>query len=369
MANTFISVKQIARETLPRLIDNLVFPNLIYRDTNDGATAKQGDTVSIRRPVRLQASTFSPQSGVSAQGIVEESVDVKLENIATVDAEVSSLESALNFDSVTRLFIEPAAAALAEKINDDGLALYKDIPYVGGTAGTTPSALADFAEAAFMMDTQRVPTNDRRGVWDPAATAAFKQIPAIVNAEKCGSTKALRSGSIGRIFGIDNYMTQAVRTHTAGDLSAGEGSLKVKSAVTNSGTVQINGTATATGSVVKGDILKIGNKIYVVTANATASSGTISVKVYPNITASQNEAVTLIGSHKANLVFHPSAFAFVTRPLSQPAGVESYVTSYNGISLRVVRGYDMKYKKEMLSMDVLYSFATLYPELACRYLG
>jgi len=369
MANTFISVKQIARETLPRLIDNLVFPNLIYRDTNDGATAKQGDTVSIRRPVRLQASTFSPLSGVSAQGIVEESVDVKLENIATVDAEVSSLESALNFDSVTRLFIEPAAAALAEKINDDGLALYKDIPYVGGTAGTTPSALADFAEAAFMMDTQRVPTNDRRGVWDPAATAAFKQIPAIVNAEKCGSTKALRSGSIGRIFGIDNYMTQAVRTHTAGDLSAGEGSLKVKSAVTNSGTVQINGTATATGSVVKGDILKIGNKIYVVTANATASSGTISVKVYPNITASQNEAVTLIGSHKANLVFHPSAFAFVTRPLSQPAGVESYVTSYNGISLRVVRGYDMKYKKEMLSMDVLYSFATLYPELACRYLG
>ena len=294
---------------------------------------------------------------------------MKLENIATVDAEVSSLESALNFDSVTRLFIEPAAAALAEKINDDGLALYKDIPYVGGTAGTTPSALADFAEAAFMMDTQRVPTNDRRGVWDPAATAAFKQIPAIVNAEKCGSTKALRSGSIGRIFGIDNYMTQAVRTHTAGDLSAGEGSLKVKSAVTNSGTVQINGTATATGSVVKGDILKIGNKIYVVTANATASAGTISVKVYPNITASQNEAVTLIGSHKANLVFHPSAFAFVTRPLSQPAGVESYVTSYNGISLRVVRGYDMKYKKEMLSMDVLYSFATLYPELACRYLG
>ena len=122
-------------------------------------------------------------------------------------------------------------------------------------------------------------------------------------------------------------------------------------------------------AVVKGDILKIGNKIYVVTANATASSGTISVKVYPNITASQNEAVTLIGSHKANLVFHPSAFAFVTRPLSQPAGVESYVTSYNGISLRVVRGYDMKYKKEMLSMDVLYSFATLYPELACRYLG
>lgn len=369
MANSFISVKQIARETLPRLIDNLVFPNLIYRDTSDGATAKQGDTVSIRRPVRLQANNFSAVNGVTAQGIVEESVDVKLENIATVDAEVSSLESALNFDSVTRLFIEPAAAALAEKINDDGLALYRDIPYLAGTAGSTPDALADFAEAAFMMDTNRVPTNDRRGVWDPAATAAFKQIPAIVNAEKCGSTKALRSGAIGRVFGIDNYMTQAVRTHISGDLSAGSGMLKVKTAVTNSDTVEINGTQTATGGVVKGDILKIGNKTCVVNADATASAGVISVSVYPKITASQNEGVTLLGNHKANLVFHPSAFAFVTRPLSQPAGVESYVTSYNGISLRVVRGYDMKYKKEMLSMDVLYSFATLYPELACRYLG
>lgn len=63
------------------------------------------------------------------------------------------------------------------------------------------------------------------------------------------------------------------------------------------------------------------------------------------------------------------AFAFVTRPLVQPAGVESYVTSYNGISLRLTKGYDMKHKKEMLSMDVLYAYKTIYPELAVRALG
>ena len=59
----------------------------------------------------------------------------------------------------------------------------------------------------------------------------------------------------------------------------------------------------------------------------------------------------------------------MTRPLAIPAGVEAYVTSYNGISLRVVRGYDIRYKKEILSMDVLYAFKTVYPELAVRYLG
>ena len=57
------------------------------------------------------------------------------------------------------------------------------------------------------------------------------------------------------------------------------------------------------------------------------------------------------------------------RSLIAPAGVESYVTTYNGISLRVVRGYDMTYKKEMLSMDVLYGYKTMYPEMACRVLG
>ena len=70
-----------------------------------------------------------------------------------------------------------------------------------------------------------------------------------------------------------------------------------------------------------------------------------------------------------NLVFHENAFAFVTRPLIAPAGVESYTTSYNGITLRVTRGYNMQYKKEMLSMDVLYGYKTMYPELACRVLG
>lgn len=59
----------------------------------------------------------------------------------------------------------------------------------------------------------------------------------------------------------------------------------------------------------------------------------------------------------------------MTRPLTVPAGVEAYVTSYNGITLRVVRGYDMSHKKDMLSMDVLYGFKTMYPELAVRVQG
>ena len=53
MAKFDVSVKQIAREALPRLIDNLVFPNLVYKETISGTTAKQGDTVSVRCPATV----------------------------------------------------------------------------------------------------------------------------------------------------------------------------------------------------------------------------------------------------------------------------------------------------------------------------
>ncbi len=363
MAKFDISVKRIAREALPRLIDNLVFPNLIYKESVVGSAAKQGDIVSVRCPVKLKASEFDEAVGIEAQSLQNNTIDVKLDHLATVDMQVGAIESACDFDSVMRMFIEPAAAALAEKINSEGLSLYKDIPTFAGTAGVTPDGLDDLSEAALALDNQKVPSGYRCAVWNPAAASKLKQVPAIVNADKCGSTTALRTGSIGRIFGIDNYMSQAVCSHVSG----------ASGALTLVGTS--NGTGVAVfkkaGSGLKaGDIISVsGVGSYAVVEDAVISGENMTVKLSgkPNLTSANT--ITALPSHAANLIFHPDAFAFITRPLAVPSGVESYVTTYNGISLRVVRGYDMKYKRDILSMDVLYAFKTVYPELAVRYLG
>ena len=205
---------------------------------------------------------------------------------------------------------------------------------------------------------------------------AFRKAGDIVNAEKSGSTEALRRGSIGVIFGIENYMSQGVKTHSGGALTAGgtgATGVKVEADVTANQTISLisnaSASATLTGTVKAGDLVKIGNNYYVCILDASASSNKVSVKLNKAVTVTANTAVTVIGSGVQNLVFHENAFAFVTRPLIAPAGVESYTTSYNGISLRVTRGYNMQYKKEMLSMDVLYGYKTMYPELACRVLG
>ena len=372
MANTFVTIKEIARQALPRLIENMVFPNLIHRDFSEDFHYL-GDTVKVRRPTVLTAAEFDAENGVNYSDISETAVDVKLDTIATVDVAAEAVETALNIDDLNRVFIEPAAAALAEKINSDGLSLYKDVPYFAGTAGTTPTGLDNLSAVRRVLNVNKVPFAGRVAVWDPEADAAFTTIPAIVNAEKSGTTSALREGAIGRVFGMDNYMSQGVKQHATG-ITAATGVKLSAQAAQGAETLNLSGTS-LTGKLVKGDLLKIGDQTFVVTEDsATAASNAIAgVKVYPAVRTAlaANTTVTLVGSHTANLAFHPMAFAFVTRPLINPdgEGVASYVTSFNGVSLRVTKGYDQKYKRSTYSMDVLYGFKTVYPELAVRALG
>ncbi len=377
MGNTFLTLQDIARKALPRLIENLVFPNLVYRDYSK-TFASHGDTIRIRKPVNLTAAEFDEESGVSYGDMEETAVSVTLDKLATVDVSASAVETAVNIDDLNRVFIEPAAAALAEKINADGLELYRDIPTFVGTAGTTPNALSDLANARRQLNRQKVPTVGRVAVWDPEADAAFTQIPAIVNAEKSGKTAALREGSIGRVMGLDNYMAQGVKTVASGNLTwggTGATGLKVKDAVAEaSSVVAVSNAAsggTLTGKVLAGDIVVLGGRHYVCTEEAAASSNMVTIKLNEAVTAPANAALTVVSGGTQNLAFHPLAFAFVTRPLYNPdgEGVMSYVTNFNGISLRVTKGYDQKYKRSNYSMDVLYGFRTIYPELACRVLG
>lgn len=65
------------------------------------------------------------------------------------------------------------------------------------------------------------------------------------------------------------------------------------------------------------------------------------------------------------VAFIPTAFAVAFRPLDLPAGAASAVNmDYNGISIRVVRDYDITTKTEVISLDVLYGLKTLAPDRA-----
>lgn len=60
------------------------------------------------------------------------------------------------------------------------------------------------------------------------------------------------------------------------------------------------------------------------------------------------------------VAFHPTAFAFVTRPLPAPRGAaNSTVVNYKGLSVRVVQDYDITYKQDVISLDLLCGVKTL----------
>ena len=56
MANKFLTIKEVARQALPRLIENLVFPNLIYKDFSDTFQKKGASP----RSWKLRSSTPRP---------------------------------------------------------------------------------------------------------------------------------------------------------------------------------------------------------------------------------------------------------------------------------------------------------------------
>ena len=377
MANTFVTLKEIARQALPQLMDNLVFPQLCYRDF--GADCHDlGDTIQVRRPAVFSADEFNQDTGVNYKDICEDGVDVTLDHIATVDARATAIETATSIDDLNRVFIQPAAAALAEKINADGLKLYRDIPYTTGTAGVTPGSLSDLANARRALNINRAPAYGRAAVWDPEADAALTQLSALINAEKSGSTEALREGAIGRVYGMDNYMSQGVCVHNVGTAISAGATLAVDgAAAAGDAYIHIDG-GTGAQTLEAGDIIIVNGEKYAVSKKCTFASGEGDVYVYGGVRAAiaDNAAVTYVGGADAtkytcNLAFHPMAFAYVSRPLINPdgQGVASYVTSFNGISLRVTKGYDQQYKRSIYSMDVLYGFKTIYPELAVRVLG
>lgn len=357
--NHFLTTKNIAREALPLLESNLVFPALIYKDYSEDFS-KQGDTIQVRKPPVYSANEFD--GSIEIQDIKESEVLVKLDKIADVSVELSAKEMALNADDFTRQVIEPAMVAIAEKINADGLALYKDIPYACGIAGNAPAALADLAGGAKILNDNKAPIVGRSAVWNTEAIANYQTLPALVNAEKCGSTEALREGSIGRVFGVDHFFSQQVPTHKAG-------TFRGTATVTSDGDGRITLTGNDSGTLAAGDLLRIGNGTYTVLEDASVSSGG-TVKIYPSLTAEdEGQNLTVIGDHAANLMFQRNAFGFVTRPLEAARGADSYVTSYNGLSVRVTMDYNIATKKQTLSIDTLYGFKTLYPELAVRVMG
>jgi len=93
----------------------------------------------------------------------------------------------------------------------------------------------------------------------------------------------------------------------------------------------------------------------------------VSVTSYnsPNITAFNNTGV----ASPQNIMMHRNAYTLAVADLELPDGVHFAGRASDkevGLSMRVVRQYTINNDSIPTRLDVLYGWAPLYPELACR---
>ena len=98
--------------------------------------------------------------------------------------------------------------------------------------------------------------------------------------------------------------------------------------------------------------------------NVTSTTGTIPSGNASVISGSNGS------SYPNAIAFHKDAFAFGTADLLLPQGVDmAGRASADGVSIRLVRQYDINSDQLPCRLDVLYGWSTIYPELATRVTG
>lgn len=366
MANTFLTPDVIAREAIMVLQNNLVLGNLVYKNyANEFNGAKKGDTITVRKPATFSVNEFTDE--ITVQNATEGSANITLDKHLDVSFSVTSKDLTLEIEDFSRQLLEPAMMAFAQDIDSRIAGLYKDVPYRVGTAATTPSGVADITAVRKKMNDNKVPFAGRNIVLDTAADAKLLELDTFIEVDKSGNTDALMEARLGRKFGFDIWTDQNIKSHTAG-----AGTVKIDlTAGYEAGTTQIHVDG-VTAALKVGDLLTIGGNEHVVTVAGSLATADQDITIYPALKAdvANDDDVTLIATHAANLAFHRNAFAMVSVPLALPMGTDkaAYI-NYNGIGLRVVYGYSLTNKVDTVSIDMLCGFKTITPELACVLLG
>jgi hypothetical protein len=398
MSNTLLTDTAITREALRVLHQKLNFVGNITRDYDD-SYAQKGAKIGSDLRVRLP-NQYVVRSGatLAAQDTVEQSTTLTVSTQKGVDLNFTSADLTLSLDDFSQRIIDPAMAVLAASVESDALSMYKDVyqsVWNGGAAATYNKAL----DTRIKLQNALAPVNDRTMLLDPSAMADIIKDTKTLFQDDKQLAKQYREGMVGRVAGADWGENTLLPSHTRG---AGDTAYVVNTSTgITSGSATIAVTA-GTGTLVKGDVITIAGVFeahpeskastgrlqqFVITTDYAGGAGNIAVSPTPfslnsganagrqNVVivgAGASKAVVIFGTAstavQTGLHFQKGAFAFATADLQMPSGVDFAAREvFDGISMRIVRAYDINNDAFPCRLDVLYGFKTIRPQLACRF--
>jgi hypothetical protein len=415
MSNNLLTISKITNEALMVLENELTFTSEVDRNYDDQFAvvgAKIGNTVNVRKPGRFIGTTGP---ALNVEDFNETSVPVTLSTQFHVDTQFTTQDLALSLDMFSDRVLKPAIAAIANKIDRDGMAMaVAQTANIVGTAGVVPTELLTYLTAGAYLDSEGAPRDGRRScIVEPFTSASIVNSLKGLFVPQEAIASQYRKGLMGRDSGGMNWkLDQNVVAQTFGDNSTDTVTASVNTTTgtgfltsgwASSSTISMTAANTGIINLNAGDVFTIdgvyavnpqnrqaygSNKLrnFVVKTTVAISSGSsANVVVSPAvITAGQFQNVTIPTTASAaavtqfnktgvvsaqNIIMHKNAFTLAVADLELPEGVHFAGRASDkeiGLSMRVVRQYTINNDSIPTRLDVLYGWAPLYPELACR---
>ncbi len=208
-------VKLVAADALPALVGNLVMGNLVNRDY-EPTLAQAGDTVNVPIAPRLVANNLAEGGSVQPQNPSLTNAQIVLNTHVEATFQIPDITKVLAVPDLLRVYMQPAVAAIAERIESDLLGLYAgftaNTPL--GTAGTPiTEAVLDQAETALFQ--AKVPQNRPKYlIVDSNTYSQMRQIPRFSEFQTAGEAglRSIIDGTIGKIKDFYVFRSQYVPT-------------------------------------------------------------------------------------------------------------------------------------------------------------
>ena len=400
MANSILTIDMITRKALEILENNLVITRNVNRQYDDSFAvegAKIGSTLRIRLPDR---ALVTDGAALQVQDDNEQFTTLTVASQKHIGVNFTSAEMALQLDDFAERVLKPRISQLASSIDADVANSFKNIYQSVGTPGTTPGTSLVLLQAQQKLNEAAAVMSPRYATVNPAANASLVEgMKGLFNPTDTIS-RQFKNGLMGvGVLGYEEVnMSQSIKQHTNGSRATGqtvngnvsEGASEIVLASAGSGTTYAVGdvftiadiyavnpqTRESTGSLQQ----------FVVTQAATSNAGAVTLKVAPALYSPSHalatvstltinsKAVTFLGAasgqYAQNLVYHKDAITFATADLLLPQGVDMASRQvHNGISMRVVRQYDINNDRMPCRIDVLYGYSLIRPQMACRIWG
>lgn len=404
MTQTILTATGLTREAQRILHQKLNFIGSINRQYDKKYAvegAKIGSDLSIRLPNEYTVRTGK---ALAAQETVETSTTMTLATQKGVDINFSSAELTLSLDDFSKRILEPAMSVLAAHIESDALSMYKQVANEVSDVGDA-LAIADVLLAGKKLTDSLAPQDGRSLLLSTQMNLDLVSANTGLYNDRTKISDQFRKGLVGNeFFGFDSvYQNTMIPLHLTGTDDGTGDYLTDIAAAENDGSAGLLNIDTGAGSFKIGDVIVIEAlfevhpetkvstgrlKQFVVTANATpgAGGGDLSISPYITLTGArqnctgladgkqilkvESDQTTAIGNaadYYTGLAYHRDAFAFVSADLEMPGGVDfSAREVMDGISMRIVRAYDINNDNMPCRLDVLYGYKAIRPQLACR---